>query len=263
MTSLVTFCSPKGGTGKTSLAANIAGALARTGLRVLAIDLDVQNTLRLPFGVPFADRRGHARCLIDGRPIREGIVQSGSHLLVLPFGQVSTAEYRAVAAHVTGNGEWLREMVAPFLAQEFVVVIDTPTGPTVFLDQTRTVSTLDIVTFQADAASLALLPRVEAGDFTGGSRPGRPGVARYLFNQIDHRRRLVRESVAQLEQRLGERLLGLVNLDDTFSDAVAHQQLVIDHSPTSKASRDIRGIAAAVTVLLAAGEDGHEVRHAS
>ncbi len=56
--SVVCFCSPKGGVGKTSLSINVAGVLARSGLRVLVVDLDVQNSMRLHAGVQLADDRG-------------------------------------------------------------------------------------------------------------------------------------------------------------------------------------------------------------
>ena len=46
---LICVCSPKGGVGKTTLAANLAWALARAGSKVLALDFDVQNALRLHF----------------------------------------------------------------------------------------------------------------------------------------------------------------------------------------------------------------------
>lgn len=46
---LICVCSPKGGVGKTTLAANLAYSLARTGSKVLALDFDVQNALRLYF----------------------------------------------------------------------------------------------------------------------------------------------------------------------------------------------------------------------
>ena len=56
---LICVSSPKGGVGKTTLVANLAYALARAGNKVLALDLDVQNSLRLHFGVPFSDERGY------------------------------------------------------------------------------------------------------------------------------------------------------------------------------------------------------------
>jgi chromosome partitioning protein len=74
-------CSSKGGVGKTTVAANLAVALARHG-RVLAVDVDPQDSLGRAFGVvaktrddslaalledPLADPRSIIRC---SRPTR-------------------------------------------------------------------------------------------------------------------------------------------------------------------------------------------------
>jgi cellulose synthase operon protein YhjQ len=250
--SFVCFCSPKGGVGKTSISINVAGVLARAGLRVLVIDLDVQNSLRLHLGVQLGDERGWAPCLVNGRSIREGVIAGGGNLLVLPFGQVTSAELHAVSDHFARNVNWLKDTIAPFVERGFVVVVDTPPGPSVYLEQTRQLSTLDIVILQADATSVSLLPGVEAQSFLGRPPEGSPRLVRYVFNLVDLRRRLTRDVVALLRRRLGRTMIGIVNYDDSFGDAVAHQQLVIDRAPSSKAAADVRSVAAAIRDLLPA-----------
>jgi cellulose synthase operon protein YhjQ len=248
--SLVCFCSPKGGVGKTSISANVAGVLARSGVRTLLVDLDVQNSLRLHLGVPLSDDRGLAPCLMNGRSIREGVVTGGSNLLVLPFGQVKPAELHAVSDYFARDSNWLKNTVSPFIERGFVVVVDTPPGPSVFLDQTRPVSTVDIIIMQADATSVSLLPAVESQNFLG--RPPQDGrrLLRYVFNLVDMRRRLTRDVVALLHRRLGRAILGVINYDDSFGEAVAHQQLVIERAPTSKAASDVRALASSIRELL-------------
>ena len=248
--SVVCFCSPKGGVGKTSLSVNVAGVLARTGFRVLVIDLDVQNSLRLHLGVQLGDDRGLAPCLVHGRSIREAIITGTGNLLVLPFGGVTPAQLHAVADHFARNETWLKSAIAPFLERGFVVVVDTPPGPSVYLEQTRLVSTLDAVVLQADATSVSVLPTVEAQNFLGPPPEGHPRLVRYVFNMVDLRHKLTREVVALLRRRLGSTMIGIVNYDDSFGDAVAHQQLVIDRAPMSKAASDIRGLAASLRELL-------------
>lgn len=253
--SVVCFCSPKGGVGKTSLSINVAGVLARSGLRVLVVDLDVQNSMRLHAGIQLADDRGWAPCLVHGRSIREGVLTAGTNLLVLPFGQVNAAELHAVSDHLFRNGDWLAHTLAPFIERGFVVVIDTPPGPSVFLEQTRSISTLDVVILQADATSVSLLSAVETPSFLGvRSADGRRQV-RYVFNLVDMRRKLTREVIALLRRRLGQSMMGIVNYDDSFGDAVAHQQLLVDRAPVSKAAADVRGVAAAIQGLLVSTGD--------
>jgi cellulose biosynthesis protein BcsQ len=62
---LICFASPKGGVGKTTLAANVASGLSRAGQKVIALDLDPQNTLRLHFGVALSDRNGFTHRLLQ------------------------------------------------------------------------------------------------------------------------------------------------------------------------------------------------------
>ncbi|WP_295137528.1 cellulose synthase operon protein YhjQ/BcsQ [uncultured Reyranella sp.] len=253
--SVVCFCSPKGGVGKTSLSINVAGVLARSGLRVLVVDLDVQNSMRLHAGIQLADDRGWAHCLVYGRSIREGVLPGGANLLVLPFGQVTGAQLHAVSDHLARNENWLANTLAPFIERGFVVVVDTPPGPSVFLDQTRPISTLDIVVLQADATSVSLLSTVESQNFLGRAPEGVRREVRYVFNLVDMRRKLTRDVIALLRRRLGQAMLGIVNYDDSFGEAVAHQQLVIDRAPTSKAAADVRGLAASVQGLLLDGTE--------
>ena len=84
---LVCVCSPKGGVGKTTMAANLAHALARGGSKVLAIDFDVQNALRLHFGVPLADGRGFVAKSAESSDWSQSILTTGGNIFVLPTGR--------------------------------------------------------------------------------------------------------------------------------------------------------------------------------
>ena len=92
---------------------------------------------------------------------------------------------------------------------------------------------------------VSLLSAVETASFLGvRSADGRRDV-RYVFNLVDMRRKLTREVLALLRRRLGQSMMGIVNYDDSFGDAGAHQQLLVDRAPVSKAAADVRGVAAA------------------
>lgn len=78
---LICVCSPKGGVGKTTLAANLAYSLARAGSKVLAIDFDVQNALRLHFGVPLSDERGYVAKALELHDWSQCVLSAGSNIL--------------------------------------------------------------------------------------------------------------------------------------------------------------------------------------
>ena len=56
---VISVCSPKGGVGKTTVVANLAYAFSRAGTKVIVVDFDPQNALRLYFGLPLNDDRGY------------------------------------------------------------------------------------------------------------------------------------------------------------------------------------------------------------
>ncbi len=85
---LIVFASPKGGVGKTTMAANIADALRRNGRRVLAMDFDPQNTLRLHFGVPLTDASGFMAELPKRPDWRNVARQTASGVMLLPHGAI-------------------------------------------------------------------------------------------------------------------------------------------------------------------------------
>lgn len=245
----ICFRSPKGGVGKTTLSVNVAGALARSGVRVLIVDLDVQNSLRLHAGIHLRDGRGWASCLLNQRPVREGVHPGGGNLFVLPFGQVTPEGLGSVSLYLSQNGHWLQEALAPFVESGFVIVFDTAPGPLLLVDLALAQSALEIVVLQADATSLSLLPGIEEQHAAEQAR-GVTRDLRYVFNMIDLRRRMTRDLVRLTHQKLGDAVLGLVHYDDSFGDAVAHQQLVFERAPASKAARDVLHLAARVEGLL-------------
>ncbi len=61
---IICIASPKGGVGKTTMAANIAYAIQRLGHRVIVIDFDNQNAVRLHFGMPLSDSSGYVEFFI-------------------------------------------------------------------------------------------------------------------------------------------------------------------------------------------------------
>ena len=93
---LICFASPKGGVGKTTLAANVASGLSRAGQKVIALDLDPQNTLRLHFGVALGDKRGFTNGLIQQSDWRASLHQTASGVALLAYGSTDMpSEMRA------------------------------------------------------------------------------------------------------------------------------------------------------------------------
>ena len=119
-------CSSKGGVGKTSVAANLAAVLARSG-RVLAVDADAQDSLGRAFGVVAKSREDSLAGLLespDADPravVRSDVVPGLDLLPAHPSLDVVGVTLAAQGGIVTG----VRRVLRPLLDDYDHVVIDT------------------------------------------------------------------------------------------------------------------------------------------
>lgn len=248
---LVCFASPKGGVGRTTLAATLGVALHRLGRRVVAIDLDRQNALRLNFALP-EDMRGIVDDLDSGREWTELAVETPTGILLVPFGMASAAQAMAAAAHISQHPGWLRQRLASFTAErDLVVLVDMPPGPSAYNVELDPLADLHVIVLLADAMSLAALPKLQRGDYLLAAGTDAMPPIGYLLNQVDPRRQLCRDVLALSRDVLGDMLHGMIHQDEAVAEAAACQLTVLDYAPDSVASQDITAVAQRIHGRLA------------
>ncbi len=150
---IVAVGNAKGGVGKTSIVANIAGIAAVAGWEVLAVDLDPQGNLATDLG--YADHPDNDR----GRSISAG-VRAGSPLKVInrvrngldvvPGG----TEFTGVLAHLEQSPGIITRLLDPLADHYDLVLIDCPPAGGPVVDAALIASKWLVVPVRADAASL-------------------------------------------------------------------------------------------------------------
>lgn len=131
---LICVCSPKGGVGKTTLTANLAYALARSGSKVLALDFDVQNALRLHFGVPLSDERGYVAKSAESSDWSQFVLTAGGNIFVLPYGEASEDQRLVFEERLTNDEHFLIRGLNTLLNYPgLIIVADFPPGPSAAL----------------------------------------------------------------------------------------------------------------------------------
>ncbi|WP_337263878.1 MULTISPECIES: cellulose biosynthesis protein BcsQ [unclassified Serratia (in: enterobacteria)] len=247
---LVCVCSPKGGVGKTTVAANLAYALARSGSKVLVVDFDTQNALRLHFGVPIADNRGFVAQSGALSDWSQFILKVGPNLFVLPCGEVTEDERLQFEDNLMNEPMFIqRGLSAVLKIPDMVVIADLPPGRNAALKAMESVADMRIVVLLADTASLSLLPLVEQHKFMNKPLNNKMGEY-YVVNQSDMRRTLSRDVTLFFEQRLRDKLLGTIHRDECVPEANASQRAIMDISPVSAAAFDVDHISKKVAVIL-------------
>ncbi|KJE19728.1 ATPase involved in chromosome partitioning [Frankia torreyi] len=125
----ITIAAHKGGVGKSATTAALAGALALTGHRVLAVDTDPQGALGALLGVPSPQPPGLYEVLTGGVPATAAVVRSSTPgLLLLP----ATRDLAAADLELPRRAGWRRALAAalatiPAGAAD-VILIDSPPG---------------------------------------------------------------------------------------------------------------------------------------
>lgn len=250
---VIAVISAKGGVGKTTVAANLGSSLAQAGHPVLAIDLDPQNALRFHLALDRDACETGLAGVLAGRASWTQAMQPGrGGIVLLPFGDIDDEHQIDLERYLAEHPAWLGETLARFqLPPQTLVLLDTPPGPSVYLQQALRVAQLGVVTVLADAGSFATLPLIDRmiDKYCHGRADFVASVC--VVNQVDSGKRLNRDVLQTLRNDLGDRLLGVVHQDQAVCEALASATDVRRHAPHSQAAEDFAQCARQVLQRLA------------
>jgi cellulose synthase operon protein YhjQ len=242
---VIAVVSPKGGVGKSTISAALAGALSRNG-RAIAIDLDPQNALQYHVGVN-PDVVAAVNAGLVGEDWATGLLDGVAGTRVLPYGSTSEKDRRAFERDLEEGSHWLSEkLVDMHLDASDVVVIDTPPGRTLYLDQALDVADHVVVVITPDAGSFMVLDQIDS------LLEGHADNCSYIVNQFDASRTFCQDMLKVLKRRLGAKLIGIVPLDHAISEGLALGELPLLEDSTSAAHQQVLAIVDALKLNVPA-----------
>ncbi len=247
----IAIINQKGGCGKTTTAINLAGQLARSGERVLLVDMDPQSHCAAGLGVP--EHRidldiGDAMLAAGSRPIDPSrlLWRTGRNLDLAPS-RMRLAGLEAARGGLSDAPDKERRLALALdsLRAEYdLCLIDCSPA-------------IGLLTFNALAAADTVLVPVETSFFslqgatkqvnTVKSLSRRLGVVRplWLLPTIhDDSSAVARDLLGELERRFKERLAPVVIRRDTkLREAASFGQTILDYAPDSTGAEDYARLA--------------------
>jgi chromosome partitioning protein len=148
------IASQKGGVGKTTVALNLAVALAERGRRTLLADLDPQGGIALSLAKGDTELAGLAELLMNEADPRQAVmVTQLPGLSLLPRGRLDPTDVDSFEAELSNGGALDRALTRTEGDADFVI-LDTPSG--LGRVTTAALSAADFVLLVFQAESLAL-----------------------------------------------------------------------------------------------------------
>jgi chromosome partitioning protein len=201
---MILVMSPKGGTGVTAIAAELARGLAQSGRDVVAVNLTDQAAL--------GHRLSGTVAMGEGSDDRS-MTSAG-------------ASYQEVEGS-TPSGKARADFAIAQLRENATVIVDVSAGDRETRNALIELAELVICVIGADAGSLAVLP--QAMQFQGVT-------PYYILNLVDERRDFSADAVTLMVAAFGDKLLGIIRQDEAVNEALA---LLAEIAPTSGAANDL------------------------
>jgi chromosome partitioning protein len=174
---VVVVAQGKGGVGKTSLTANVAGLAAHAGHRVLVVDLDQQGNLARDLGYPPGDGEALLTAIVSGSPAP--VAHDVRPRLDVIVGGPAVGDLLGIAFARAGRGgkdlaELLGTSLGPVVADYDLVLVDTPPGDRMLVEAALANASYVLVPTRPDEASLDGLERV--AERFAAARDRNPGL---------------------------------------------------------------------------------------
>lgn len=245
MSKTIAILNNKGGSGKTSVAVNLAGCLFALGYKVLLVDFDGQANATLSVKCP---TKGGTICtaVVNKQPLTPYVLRKtddGAKLSMIPsepdVAVISEREIPLLAALIKTQST----------CYDYIVIDTPPAMGAVTLtaaslsDYAIIVSEPEFLAYQGILSTYKRLEKLR--EVHGKAHPGA-----VLFNRADQRKSLHKMTMGALDEAGIPRLKTQIRTCVAIAEAPVLGQTILEYAPSSKGAKDFEALTAELLEVL-------------
>jgi chromosome partitioning protein len=240
---VIAFANQKGGVAKTTTTLNLACALAESGHRVLAVDMDPQGNLTMSQGIdPDTVETSMYDVLVHKTSIRE-VVRKRE--IDIACASIDLAGAEIAMSTMIGRERSLEKAFAPIREDYDFICIDTP--PSLGLLTINALTAADKVIVPVQCEYLSMRGLIQLQNTLAMIRENlNPGVdiEGILPTLVDSRTLHAKEAIEILEENFGDRVFASrIRKTIRFAEAPVKGMSVLKYDPDGVAANSYRALA--------------------
>jgi chromosome partitioning protein len=240
---IVAVINQKGGVGKTTTTANLCHAIAESGSKVTAIDLDPQGHLAVSLGITAQNIGGIDEAMLKEKKIHQQLISARDNLQLITSG-AKLKDIEQLTSKKTPRGVLLKDALHGCLNDQDFVFIDCPPSSGLLVANALIVADEILIPMASDFLALQGLSHLLGTIKRFEKALKRKYKTLLVMSRYSPNRRISSQVLNILLTHFPEQVLATVIRETALlAECPSFGQTILEYSPKSRSARDFRNLA--------------------